>query len=78
MAFKFDSLPLRIKLISLAASGLALTMAVWGFIQLTALDKILVEQQAKRIEGVAETVATFYEHFPTRRGIATLDSALKD
>lgn len=58
--------------------GLALAMAVWGFIHLKALDKILIDQQVKRLEGVAETVSTFYHHFPTKRGIATLDSVLKD
>ncbi len=74
----FNHLSLRIKLISLAVIGLALTMAAWGVVQIRALDAILVEQQSKKIEGVAETVSTFYEHFPTRQGIATLDSALKD
>jgi signal transduction histidine kinase len=53
-------------------------MAIWGIIQLTALNRILVDQQVKRLEGVAETVSTFYQRFPTRQGIATLDSALKD
>lgn len=75
---KANRLTLRVKLAALAVFGLAFTMAAWGFIQLSALENILVEQQAKRIEGVAETVSTFYEHFPTRRGIATLDSTLKD
>jgi len=31
--------------------GLALTMAVWGWIQLRALDKILIEQQIKTLTG---------------------------
>ena len=53
-------------------------MALWGVIQLAALDRILVDQQVRRLEGVAETVSTFYQHFPTRQGLAALDSTLKD
>ncbi len=73
-----SNLTVRVRLVALTVAGLAVTMAIWGFIQLTALDRILVDQQVKRLEGVAETVSTFYQHFPTKRGIATLDSALKD
>jgi len=53
-------------------------MAIWGFIQLTALEQILIEQQVKRLEGVAETVTTFYQSFPTRRGLTALDAAMKE
>ena len=73
-----NNLTLRVRLVALTAAGLALTMAVWGVIHLNALDRILVEQQRKRLEGVAEMVGAFYQHFPTRQGIATLDSTLKD
>lgn len=73
-----DNLTVKVRLITIIVFGLALTMAIWGFIQLTALDKILVEQQAKRLEGVAETVSTFYQNFPTRRGLSSLDTAMKD
>jgi signal transduction histidine kinase len=73
-----DRLTVRIRLMALTVVGLALTMAIWGLIQLTALDKILVDQQAKRLEGVADTISTFYQFFPTRRGLLALDSALKD
>lgn len=73
-----DKLTVRIRLIALTVVGLALTMAIWGFIQLTALDRILVDQQAKRLEGVADTISTFYQFFPTKRGLHALDSALKD
>ncbi|MEE9912199.1 MAG: ATP-binding protein [Deltaproteobacteria bacterium] len=73
-----SNLTVRVRLVALTVTGLAVTMAIWGVIQLTALDRILVDQQVKRLEGVAETVSTFYQHFPTRRGIATLDSVLKD
>jgi len=73
-----DKLTVRVRMMILIISGLALTMAIWGIIQLTALDKILVDQQVKRLEDVAETVSTFYQYFPTRRGLRALDSALKD
>jgi len=58
-----DNLTVRIRLIMLTVIGLALTMAIWGFVQLTALDRILVDQQAKRLEGVADTISTFYQFF---------------
>lgn len=74
----YGNLTVRVRLISLTVLGLAVTMAVWGMIQLTALEGILDEQQVKRIEGVAETVSTFYQHFPSRQGLAALDSTLKD
>lgn len=73
-----SNLTVRFRLVALTVAGLAVTMAIWGVIHLTALDRILVDQQLKRLEGVAETVSTFYQHFPTKQGIATLDSALKD
>jgi len=74
----YRSLTVRVKLITLTVLGLAVTMAAWGIIQLTALDGILVGQQVNRLENVADTVSTFYQHFPTRQGLAALDSALKD
>ena len=73
-----DNLTVRVRLVILTVVGLALTMAIWGFIQLTAMDRILVDQQAKRLEGVADTISTFYQFFPTKRGLHALDSALKD
>ena len=73
-----EDLTVRVRLIILTVVGLALTMSIWGFIQLTALDRILVDQQAKRLEGVADTISTFYQFFPTKRGLLALDSALKD
>ncbi len=73
-----ENLTVRVRLIALAIVGLALTMTFWGLIQLTVLDKILVDQQVKRLEDVAETVSTFYQYFPTKRGLLALDSALKD
>ena len=73
-----DNLTVRVRLVMLTVVGLALTMAIWGFVQLNALDRILVDQQAKRLEGVADTISTFYQFFPTKRGLHALDSALKD
>jgi signal transduction histidine kinase len=58
--------------------GLAVTMTVWGWVQIRVLDQILVEQQGKRLSSVAETVSTYYQRFPTRQGLSTLDTALKD
>jgi len=72
------NLTVRVRLLALTTAGLAFTMAVWGVIQLSVLDKILVDQQVKRLEDVAETVSAFYQHFPTKKGIATLDSTLND
>ena len=73
-----DHLTVRVRLMLLAVSGLGLTMVVWGFIELSALDRILTEQRLKRLEEVAETVSTFYEHFPTKHGLLALNSTLKD
>jgi len=53
-------------------------MAVWGWVQIEALDQILVEQQGKRLSNVAETVCTYYQHFPTSQGLSTLDTSLKE
>lgn len=69
---------LRIRLMILMMLGLALTMAVWGWIQIKALDNILIDQQTKTLTGLADTVGTYYQFFPTRRGLSALDSALKD
>ena len=73
-----DNLTVRVRLVMLTVVGLAFTMAIWGFVQLNALDRILVDQQAKRLEGVADTISTVYQFFPTKRGLHALDSALKD
>jgi hypothetical protein len=67
----------RVRLIVLTVAGSAINMAIWGIIQLTALDRILVVQQVKRLAGVAETVSSFYQYFPTKRGLCALDSASK-
>lgn len=69
---------LRIRLMILTMLGLAITMAVWGWIHIRALDKILIDQQTKTLTGLADTVSTYYQFFPTRRGLSALDSALKD
>ncbi|MBU3946747.1 MAG: HAMP domain-containing protein [Proteobacteria bacterium] len=58
--------------------GLAITMSAWGWIQVRALDKILTDHQIKRIDTVGDTVITYYQSFPTRRGLSVLDKALKE
>lgn len=68
----------RTRLMIVTILGLAVTMAVWGWIQLRALDNILTDQSVRRLTDVAETVSTYYEHFPTGRGLSVLDSALKE
>ena len=68
----------RTRLMILTVLGLAVTMAIWGWIQIRVLDQILVEQQGKRLSSVAETVSTYYQRFPTRQGLSTLDTALKE
>ncbi|MBA4397150.1 MAG: hypothetical protein C0394_07195, partial [Syntrophus sp. (in: bacteria)] len=69
---------LRIRLMILSMLGLAMTMAVWGWIQVRALDEILIDQQTKTLRGLADTVSTYYQFFPTRRGLSAMDRALKD
>ena len=68
----------RTRLMILTVLALVVTMAVWGWVQIRALDQILVEQQGKRLSSVAETVSTYYIHFPTGQGLSTLDTALKE
>ena len=67
----------RFRLMVVTIAGLAVTMALWGWIQLQALDKILIEQQLKKLYDVAETVNTYYQHFPTVQGLTALDTTLK-
>jgi signal transduction histidine kinase len=68
----------RTRLMILTVLGLVVTMTVWGWVQIRALDQILVEQQGKRLSSVAETVSTYYTHFPTGQGLSTLDTTLKE
>jgi two-component system, NtrC family, sensor kinase len=68
----------RTRLMILTVLGLVVTMAVWGWVQIRALDQILVEQQGRRLSSVAETVSTYYAHFPTGQGLSTLDTTLKE
>ena len=59
---------LRTRLMIITVLGLAVTMAVWGWVQIRVLDQILVEQQGKRLSSVAETVSTYYQRFPDPPG----------
>ncbi len=68
----------RTRLMIITVLGMAITMAVWGWVQIEALDQILVEQQGRRLSNVAETVSTYYIHFATGQGLSTLDTALKE
>jgi signal transduction histidine kinase len=61
----------------LTVLGLAVTMAIWGWIQIKVLDRILMEQQINRLYELAETVSTYYQHFPTRQGLSVLDETLE-
>lgn len=67
----------RTRLIILTVLGLAITVAVWGWVQIRTFAQILDEQQGKRLSSVAETVSTYYQHFPTGQGLSTLDKTLK-
>jgi len=67
----------RLRLTIVTILGLAVTMAIWGWIQIQALEKILIEQQLKKLYDVAETANTYYKHFPTIQGLSALDTTLK-
>jgi signal transduction histidine kinase len=69
---------IRLRLIIVTVLGLVVTMAFWGWIQIQALKTILVEQQERRLASVAETVSSYYSHFPTGKGLSTLDATLKE
>jgi len=69
---------IRTRLIIISVVGLAVTMSVWGWIELRAFDKILVDQQIIRLSDVADTVGTYYHYFPSRQGLSALDQALKN
>ena len=68
---------IRTRLTILTVLGLAATMMIWGWVQLTALKSILIEQQVKRLYDLAETVSTYYLHFPTVQGLTVLDETLE-
>jgi two-component system NtrC family sensor kinase len=68
----------RMRLMIVTISGLALTMALWSWIHIRSLDRILTEQQGRSLHSVAETVGNYYQYFPTGRGLSALESALKD
>lgn len=74
---KVSNTTIRTRLMVLTVIGLALTMAIWGWVQLQALNGILMKQQVNRLYDLAETVSTYYQHFPTRRGLSALDETLE-
>ena len=69
---------IRTRLMLVTVLAIAMTMAVWGWVQLQVFDNLLTEQQAQRLGELADTVSTYYEYFPTRRGLSALDATLKD
>jgi len=68
----------RTRLLIVAVLGLTITMTMWGWVQLEVLDNLLIRSQEKRLDELADTVSTYYEHFPTKRGLSALDLTLKD
>ena len=74
---KWSNTTVRTRLVVLTFLGLAATMAIWGWIQVKALNSILIEQQENRLYDLAETVSTYYQHFPTRKGLSALDETLE-
>ncbi|MBU1055457.1 MAG: HAMP domain-containing protein [Proteobacteria bacterium] len=67
----------RNRLMLITLLGLAITMIFWGWIQIGALDKIITDQQTKKLSNVAETTITYYQNFHTRYGVSVLDKTLK-
>jgi len=76
--YKVSNMTVRSRLMIVAVLGLAVTMAVWGWIQLRVLNEILIEQQMNRMEELSETVITYYQHFPKGKGLSVLDDTLQD
>lgn len=68
----------RNRLMLITLFGLAITMIFWGWIQVGALDKIITDQQTKKLSNVAETIITYYQNFHTRYGVSVLDKTLKE
>jgi signal transduction histidine kinase len=66
----------RFTLVTIVALGLI--VGAWGWLQLSTLDKLLVDQQGRRLTGLAETISHFYVQFPTAEGISAIDNALRD
>ncbi len=69
---------IRTRLMLVTVLAIAMTMAAWGWVQLQVFDNLLTEQQARRLDELADTVGTYYEYFPTRRGLSALDLTLKE
>ena len=68
----------RTRLMVVTVLGLAAAMAIWGWLQLKGLEETLNGQVGRKLQGIAETVGTYYQHFPTGKGLSALDEALKD
>lgn len=69
---------LRTRLMIVTIIGLTITITIWGWIQIRTLEGILTDQQGKMLKGIAETVSTYYQHFPSSTGISALDQSLNE
>ena len=76
--YKISNMSVRSRLMVLTVLGLAVTMTIWGWIQLRVLNVILIEQQMKRMQELSETVIAYYQHFPSGKGLSVLDDTLED
>ena len=76
--YKISNMSVRSRLMVLTVLGLAVTMTIWGWIQLRVLNEILIEQQVKRMQELSETVIAYYQHFPSGKGLSVLDDTLED
>jgi signal transduction histidine kinase len=69
---------IRNRIILLNVLSLGAGMVFWGMIQLERLGALLYRQQENSMTMVAETVSTYYQHFPTEEGLEALDRALEE
>jgi signal transduction histidine kinase len=69
---------IRNRLILILVSGLLFTIIPWGWFQLRVLDHLLTRESNKMLEDVADMVNTYYQNFPTKKGLSTLDETLKE
>ncbi len=68
----------RTRLLLVTTLGLTLTMALWGWLHLRVLREILQHRQLETLYEVAQTAGEYFQHFPTRQGLVTLDQAMED
>jgi len=71
-------MPIRSRLMLVTILGLVLTLSLWGWGHFRSLQKLLIHRQLENLYAVAETVAEYYQNFPTTQGITVLDKAMDD